>query len=75
MAETAIRAGDAEEIPGLIPRTELSARSQLNSEEVPMNLATNPRFLAIYSGVLTLVFAGTVLSGFAILGLRSEGKP
>jgi hypothetical protein len=40
-----------------------------------MNLATNPRFLAIYSGVLALVFAGTVLSGFAILGLRSEGKP
>jgi hypothetical protein len=32
-----------------------------------MNLATNPRFLAIYSGVLTFVFAATVLGGFAIL--------
>ena len=40
-----------------------------------MNLATNPRFLAIYSGVLTFVFASTVLGGFAIVGLRSERKP
>ena len=28
---------------------------------------SNPRFLAIYSGVLTLVFALTVLCGFAMM--------
>lgn len=31
-----------------------------------MKLVSNPRFLVIYSGILTLVFAVTVLSGFAL---------
>jgi len=31
-----------------------------------MNLLSNQRFLAIYSGILTVVFAVTVLSGFAL---------
>src|SRR5258708_25629226 len=30
-----------------------------------MRLFSHPRFLAIYSGVLTVVFGATVLSGFA----------
>lgn len=30
-----------------------------------MRLLSNPRFLAIYSGVLTLVFAATIVTGFA----------
>jgi thiosulfate reductase cytochrome b subunit len=32
-----------------------------------MKTLSSPRFLAIYSGVLTLVFAVTVLCGFAML--------
>src|SRR5437899_11067980 len=32
-----------------------------------MKALSNPRFLAIYSGVLTLVFAVTVLCGFAAM--------
>jgi hypothetical protein len=32
-----------------------------------MNAFSSPRFLVIYSGVLTLVFAATVLGGFAML--------
>ena len=32
-----------------------------------MNVLSSPRLLAIYSGVLTLVFAATVLGGFAML--------
>src|ERR1700722_11200360 len=32
-----------------------------------MNIFASPRFLAIYSGVLTLVFAVTVLCGFAMV--------
>jgi hypothetical protein len=32
-----------------------------------MNLLSRPRFLAVYSGVLTLVFAATVLGGFVML--------
>ena len=32
-----------------------------------MKYLSNPRFLAVYSGVLTLVFAVTVLTGFAAL--------
>jgi hypothetical protein len=32
-----------------------------------MKTVSNPRFLAIYSGVLTLVFAVTVLGGFAMM--------
>lgn len=35
-----------------------------------MNLFSSPRFLAVYSGVLTVAFAITLLSGFA--GLRSQ---
>jgi len=35
--------------------------------EVPMKALSSPRFLAIYSGVLTLVFAVTVLCGFAVM--------
>jgi hypothetical protein len=34
---------------------------------VPMKALSSPRFLAIYSGVLTLVFAVTVLCGFAVM--------
>jgi hypothetical protein len=32
-----------------------------------MNLLSSQKFLAIYSGVLTLVFVATVLGGFAML--------
>jgi hypothetical protein len=32
-----------------------------------MKALSGPRFLAIYSGVLTLVFAVTVLCGFAVM--------
>src|SRR5262249_204055 len=32
-----------------------------------MRIFTNQRFLAIYSGILTSVFAVTVLSGFAVV--------
>src|ERR1700730_6913487 len=39
----------------------------MDSAEVPMNVLSSPRLLAIYSGVLTLVFAATVLGGFAML--------
>jgi hypothetical protein len=32
---------------------------------IRMNVLSNPRFLAVYSGVLTLIFAATILCGFA----------
>jgi hypothetical protein len=32
-----------------------------------MKALSNPRFLTIYSGVLTLVFAATVLGGFVMM--------
>ena len=32
-----------------------------------MNILSNQRFLAIYSGLLTLIFAVTVLCGFSIV--------
>jgi hypothetical protein len=32
-----------------------------------MTLLSNPRFLAIYSGILTLIFAATVVAGFLML--------
>src|SRR6202161_930577 len=35
--------------------------------EDPMKALSSPRFLAIYSGVLTLMFSGTVLCGFAMM--------
>jgi hypothetical protein len=42
------------------------------SKEVLMSVLSSPRFLAIYSGVLTLVFAATVLGGFAMLRNRQS---
>ncbi len=38
-----------------------------------MKVLSSPRFLAIYSGVLTLVFAVTVLCGFAMMRDRTSG--
>lgn len=38
-----------------------------------MNIFASPRFLAIYSGVLTLVFAVTVLCGFAMVRNANSG--
>ena len=32
-----------------------------------MPLLSNPRFLAIYSGILTLIFAATVVAGYLML--------
>ena len=37
------------------------------SQGVPMKTVSRPRFLVIYSGVLTVVFALTVLCGFAMM--------
>jgi hypothetical protein len=41
-----------------------------------MKFMSNPRFLAIYSGFLTAIFAVTILGGFAgpVNGLRHRGK-
>jgi hypothetical protein len=45
-----------------------------------MKFMSNPRFLAIYSGFLTAIFAVTILGGFALLGIHQHqrtksGKP
>jgi hypothetical protein len=42
-----------------------------------MKVLANPRFLTIYSGVLTVVFAVTILSGFSSVTkpTRFDGYP
>jgi hypothetical protein len=39
----------------------------MDSREISMKLLSSQKFLAIYSGVITLVFVATVLGGFAML--------
>jgi len=49
-------------------------RRYKNFRRIHMNFLSSPRFLAIYSGILTLVFAATILCGFARLETVSQNS-
>src|SRR5438270_3253576 len=53
------------ELSVVIRRSKPKARER--SQEALMKALSSPRFLAIYSGVLTLAFAATVLCGIAMM--------
>jgi hypothetical protein len=54
----------------------ISIRSTVIAQEKPMSLLSNTRFLAIYSGVVTLTFAATVVFGLSHSSvLAATNKP